>query len=94
MITLADDEKAVASAIKQLSDQAGSHSPSIFTIAEELPQLEINIDACFLSNPYATDLVLEDFRKELLHQYRIIYFYTSINICNVTHMNTDVTRIT
>ena len=41
MITLADDEKAIASAIKQLSDQAGSHSPSIFTIAEGLPQLEI-----------------------------------------------------
>ena len=61
MITLAGEEKATADAIKQLYYQAGSHSPSIFTIVEGLPQLKIKVDACFLSNPYATDLVLEDF---------------------------------
>ena len=100
MITLTDDEKAIASAIKQLSDQAGSHSPSIFTIAEELPQLEIKIDACFLSNPYATDLVLEDFRKELIHTNKIkkvIEFYPSQNqvIADVlsTHLNVSARNI-
>ena len=82
MITLAGEEKATADAIKQLYYQAGSHSPSIFTIVEGLPQLKIKVDACFLSNPYATDLVLEDFTKELIHTNKVkklIEFYPSQN---------------
>jgi histidinol-phosphate/aromatic aminotransferase/cobyric acid decarboxylase-like protein len=52
--------------IKLLKQQAGSHSPSLFTIKEQLPTLKMGIDACFLSNPYATDLFLDYFKKELL----------------------------
>jgi len=88
MLILTDEEKAIANAIQQLSNQAGSHSPSIFAIAEELPQLEIKIDACFLSNPYATDLVLDDFTKQLIHTNKIkkvLEYYPSQNqvIANV-----------
>jgi histidinol-phosphate/aromatic aminotransferase/cobyric acid decarboxylase-like protein len=45
--------------LKQLKSQSGSHSPSIGTMLSEIPSLQIKIDACFLSNPYATDLFME-----------------------------------
>ncbi len=100
MIILTNEEKAIVNAIKQLSDEAGSHSPSIFTIAEELPQLEIKVDACFLSNPYATDLVLDNFTKELIHTdkfRKVIEFYPSQNqvIANVlsNHLNVPAKNI-
>jgi len=52
--------------LRLLKEEAGSHSPSIFTIKEAIPELKVKVDACFLSNPYATDLFLEYFKKELL----------------------------
>lgn len=45
--------------IKILKRESGSHSPSIATILEELPGIQIKVDACFLSNPYATDLFMQ-----------------------------------
>ena len=100
MIILTNEEKAIVNAIKQLSDEAGTHSPSIFTIAEELPQLEIKVDACFLSNPYATDLVLDNFTKELINTNKfrkVIEFYPSQNqvIANVlsNHLNVPAKNI-
>ena len=47
--------------LRLLKEEAGSHSPSIFTIKEAIPELKVKVDACFLSNPYATDLFLEYF---------------------------------
>lgn len=44
-----------------LKNQSGSHSPSISTILQEIPELQIKVDACFLSNPYATDLFMQKF---------------------------------
>lgn len=44
--------------LKRLKAESGSHSPSISTIRHEIPELNIEIDACFLSNPYATELFL------------------------------------
>jgi len=52
-------------ALKRLS---GSHSPSIESLRETLPDLEIKIDACFLSNPYATDLFLKHMNTDLLEK--------------------------
>lgn len=63
---LNNEQVAMVQHIKLLKQQAGSHSPSLFTIKEQLPQLKMHIDACFLSNPYATDLFLEYFKRELL----------------------------
>lgn len=68
--------------LRLLKEEAGSHSPSIFTIKEELPQLKVKVDACFLSNPYATDLFLDYFKKELLDTDKlrdVLEFYPSQN---------------
>ncbi|KAB1153278.1 histidinol-phosphate aminotransferase family protein [Tenacibaculum aiptasiae] len=48
----------------RLKKQSGTHSPSIKTLLEEIPELDIKIDACFLSNPYATDLFLNYLEKD------------------------------
>ncbi|SMC95155.1 pyridoxal phosphate-dependent aminotransferase [Pedobacter nyackensis] len=67
MIKFTDDELKVVKKIEQLKDEAGSHAPSFFTFKQKLPEIDIKVDACFLSNPYATDLFIEYFNKEILH---------------------------
>ncbi len=52
--------------IKALRGQSGSHSPSVATILKEIPEIKLEIDACFLSNPYATDLFLEHLDQDLV----------------------------
>ena len=42
--------------LRDLKKKSGTHSPSIGSIRSHIPDLEIKIDACYLSNPYATDL--------------------------------------
>ncbi|TDJ86649.1 histidinol-phosphate aminotransferase family protein [Campylobacter volucris] len=82
MIQLDKYEENVLQKIKKLKDAAGSHSPSIFTIAEKLPELKIKIDSCFLSNPYATALFMRFLKEELIdtHKLRsILEFYPSQN---------------
>lgn len=82
MIKLTTEEQNIASKIRQLKEAAGSHSPSIFTIAEELPELEIKVDACFLSNPYATDLFEKYLKKDLIDNGKlrdVLEFYPSQN---------------
>jgi len=65
MVTL-DEERRIQSVLSRIKDEAGSHSPSVATILQALPEVQIQIDACFLSNPYATDLFLEYFMKEVV----------------------------
>ena len=82
MIKLTKEEQLLASKIAQLKEAAGTHSPSIFTIAEELPELKVNVDACFLSNPYATDLFLQYLKNELIDTNKlrdVLEFYPSQN---------------
>lgn len=80
---LTNEEIRMVQFIKLLKKQAGTHSPSLFTIREELPKLEMKIDACFLSNPYATDLFLKYFKTDLLDDNLLIRdvleFYPSQN---------------
>jgi histidinol-phosphate/aromatic aminotransferase/cobyric acid decarboxylase-like protein len=83
-----------------LKSNAGTHSPSITTIKSELPELEIKVDACFLSNPYATELFLKYFRKELIDTgeiNRVLEFYPSQNkeISQLVggHLQIDPSRI-
>jgi histidinol-phosphate/aromatic aminotransferase/cobyric acid decarboxylase-like protein len=52
--------------IAELKAESGSHSPSIGTMLKEIPEIRIEIDACFLSNPYATDLFMKYFEQDLL----------------------------
>jgi len=49
-----------------LKEQNGTHSPSINTIIETIPEIQCNIDACFLSNPYATDLFMKRINEDLI----------------------------
>ena len=49
-----------------LKKESGTHSPSIATILEEIPEIKITTDACFLSNPYATDLFMKYLQKDLI----------------------------
>jgi len=49
-----------------LKKESGTHSPSIATILEKLPEVKIDVDACFLSNPYATDLFMKYLEEDLI----------------------------
>jgi histidinol-phosphate/aromatic aminotransferase/cobyric acid decarboxylase-like protein len=66
----------------ELKRKSGSHSPSLSSIKEKIPELKITVDACFLSNPYATELFLEYFKKEMIDTNEIfsaLEFYPSQN---------------
>jgi histidinol-phosphate/aromatic aminotransferase/cobyric acid decarboxylase-like protein len=59
-------ELVLAERIKRLKKEAGSHSPSAWTLAKLIPELRLKVDACFLSNPYATKLFLMHFHREVI----------------------------
>ena len=80
--TFSNEEKILFSKIAQLKLDAGSHSPSIFTFKQKLPSINVKVDACFLSNPYATDLFLSYFNRDVLETNKIrdlLEFYPSQN---------------
>jgi histidinol-phosphate/aromatic aminotransferase/cobyric acid decarboxylase-like protein len=56
------DERSVAEALRLLKAGSGSHSPSVAEVERAIPGL-VKIDACFLSNPYATDEVMRRLRS-------------------------------
>lgn len=60
-----------------LKNEAGSHSPSIFKLLKEFPEVSIKVDACFLCNPYAFDLFYSELEKTDLKKY--IKFYPPQN---------------
>jgi histidinol-phosphate/aromatic aminotransferase/cobyric acid decarboxylase-like protein len=66
MIRLTEKERTLARRIHELKAAAGTHSPSISTFLEKVPEVELRVDACFLSNPHATDLVLDRLEKEII----------------------------
>ncbi|QOD62071.1 histidinol-phosphate aminotransferase family protein [Polaribacter haliotis] len=49
----------------KLKNDAGSHSPSINSVLKQIPEIKIEVDACFLSNPYATKLFIEELKTDL-----------------------------
>lgn len=49
---------------QELKSKSGSHSPSIKSILKEIPEIKLTTDACFLSNPYATDLFLKYLKSD------------------------------
>ncbi len=59
-------EAALIERIKRLKKEAGTHSPSAWTLAQRIPELRLKVDACFLSNPYATKLFLMHFNREVI----------------------------
>lgn len=76
------EEEEIRNKIISLKAEAGSHSPSIHTLTELIPGLNINVDACFLSNPYATELYMDYFKREILDKGKLrdlLEFYPSQN---------------
>ncbi len=76
------EQAAVAEQLAKLKAEAGSHSPSLLTLREEMPDLSIEVDACFISNPYATQLFLDHLQRELIDTGTIrdvLEFYPSQN---------------
>jgi histidinol-phosphate/aromatic aminotransferase/cobyric acid decarboxylase-like protein len=65
-VVLNPRELALVERIKRLKKEAGSHSPSAWTLAKLIPELRLKVDACFLSNPYATKLFLMHFQREVI----------------------------
>ena len=53
--------------IKELKLKNGSHSPSINTILNVVQKDLVQVDACFLSNPYATELFSNYLEERLLN---------------------------
>jgi histidinol-phosphate/aromatic aminotransferase/cobyric acid decarboxylase-like protein len=51
----------VAEALRRLKAGSGTHSPSVAELERALPGVG-GVDACFLSNPYATDAVMSRLR--------------------------------
>lgn len=82
MITLTPQDAFVANNLKILKDNAGSHSPSIFSLVDQFPNVDIKIDACFLSNPYASNLFFDFFRQDFKDEkelQNVIQYYPSQN---------------
>jgi len=76
------EQTAIAEQLSKMKEEAGSHSPSLLTLREQLPELDIGVDACFISNPYATQLFLDHLQRELIDTGAIrdvLEFYPSQN---------------
>ena len=65
-IAITDRETDMLQTLREIKAQSGSHAPSLYAIGDRIPDLEIKVDACFLSNPYATDLFIERLTADLL----------------------------
>ncbi len=75
-------KNTIAEKIQKLKNESGTHSPSIDTILQECPELKIEVDACFLSNPYATDLFMKFLHKDLIDNNKlrdVLEFYPPQN---------------
>lgn len=76
------EDETIEFKYQSLKEKSGSHSPSLASIKDHIPDLKIKVDACFLSNPYATELFLEYFKKEMIDTGKInalLEFYPSQN---------------
>lgn len=65
-ITISPNERTILGQLEELSARSGSHSPSLGTMQKAIPEIPIGIDACYLSNPLATDLFWSYFNADIL----------------------------
>jgi len=82
MLKLNNKERSISDQINSLKALAGSHSPSLQNICNIIPEIDLKVDACFLSNPYATDLFISFLEKELIKTSKlreVLEFYPSQN---------------
>ncbi len=81
--------------LRKLKESAGTHSPSPKEIVSSLGYNPIKHDFCFLSNPYATDIVVDKFHSllsnkneifTLLESYPATSNYVARNICEYENL--------
>lgn len=65
-VRLSPKELEILSVLEQLGTKSGSHSPSLSTIQQAIPEIKVEIDACYLSNPLATDLFWSHFNGDTI----------------------------
>ncbi len=81
-ISIMTKEEIIAAKIRELKSFSGSHSPSIETVLQLIPEIEMKIDACFLSNPYATELFLNNLQEQIIskgHLRKMLEYYPPQN---------------
>jgi len=80
MINLTKKEKEALEKFIKIKEASGSHSPSINELKDAFPEIDIKVDACYLSNPYASHLFLK-YLKELSKEelIKLIEHYPSQN---------------
>ncbi|RLV61415.1 histidinol-phosphate aminotransferase family protein [Parashewanella curva] len=61
--SLNEQERITLEKLLELKKESGTHSPSPSEIDQILSPKNILVDACFLSNPYGTDLYLRELNK-------------------------------
>jgi histidinol-phosphate/aromatic aminotransferase/cobyric acid decarboxylase-like protein len=73
----------------KLKSKSGLHSPSVFELKNNLG-VDINVDACFLCNPYAFNLFLEYFKQRDITEY--IKYYPPQNkiLSEILSKNIDI----
>jgi len=57
--------------LAQLKRSSGSHSPSLSFMQEVLPDIRVEVDACYISNPLATDLFWKHFNRDVSNDQRL-----------------------
>jgi histidinol-phosphate/aromatic aminotransferase/cobyric acid decarboxylase-like protein len=75
-------EEEIHNRMISLKKGSGTHSPSIHTLTQLISEISIKVDACFLSNPYATELYMDYFKKQILDKGKLrdlLEFYPSQN---------------
>lgn len=63
MLTLNEKESAFYQKFLELKSEAGNHSPSIYRLLKEFPEMSMTVDACFLCNPYAFNIFTERLKR-------------------------------
>ena len=75
-------KEALKNKVQKIKLESGTHSPALDTLQKRIPELKVNIDACFLSNPYATNLFLSRLDTDLIKTNeicRVLEFYPPQN---------------
>ena len=77
MLTLNEKETAFYQKFLELKSESGNHSPSIYRLLKEFPEVSMTVDACFLCNPYAFNIFTERLKDVDLTPY--VKFYPPQN---------------
>jgi len=81
-----EEDKSVRSIVKKkylaLKQSSGSHSPSAGALQRAIPEIDLKIDCCYLSNPYATQVFMTRLKADFADEkwlHGIIESYPSQN---------------